>query len=101
MRPLASSVHAGSTLRVEITAERRGSELRADITAEAENVHVNTWLDGVELMSRVFKAPRPTEADLLSEAIEVGGREPLAVDAIRMAASLAGHRTTRDDGEPD
>ncbi len=90
IRPLASPMPAGTTLRVEILAERRGSELRADVTAEAENVHVHTWLDGVQAMDRTFKAPRRTEVDLLGEAIEIGGRDPVAVETIRMAARMAG-----------
>ena len=51
MRPIASTMPAGTTLRVEILAERRGSELRIDVTAEAENVHVHTFLDGVQVPS--------------------------------------------------
>ena len=90
MRPVTSPMPAGTTLRVELLASWRGSELRADVTAEAENVHVHAWLDGVEAMDRTFKAPRRTESDLLGEALEVGGREPLAMDTILMAARLAG-----------
>jgi hypothetical protein len=90
IRPIRSTVPAGTTLRVELLAERRGSELRADVTAEAENVRVHTWVDGVETMDRTFKAPRRTEVDLLAEAIEVGGRDPVSVDTIRMAARLTG-----------
>jgi hypothetical protein len=88
IRPVASSMPAGTTLRVEILASRRGSELRADVTAEAENVHVHTFLDGVEAIDRRFKAPRRTEVDLLSEALEVGGRDPLSMEAISMAAAM-------------
>ena len=65
IRPIASSMPPGTTLRVEILADRRGSELRADVTAEAENVHVHTWVDGVQSLDRTFKAPRRTEVDLL------------------------------------
>jgi hypothetical protein len=90
IRPFASPMPPGTTLRVEILAERRGSELRADVTAEAENVHVHTWLDGVQAMDRTFRAPRRNDVDLLGEALEVGGRDPLAVDTTRMAARLAG-----------
>jgi hypothetical protein len=90
IRPVASPMPPGTTLRVELLAERRGSELRADVTAEAENVHVHTWLDGVEALDRTFKAPRRTEVDLLGEALEGGGRDPVATETIRMAALLAG-----------
>jgi glucose-6-phosphate dehydrogenase assembly protein OpcA len=90
VRPIASTAPPGTTLRVELLAERRGSELRADVTAQADNVHVHTWLDGVQAIDRVFKAPRRTDVDLLGEALEAGGREPVAVETIRMAALLAG-----------
>ena len=90
IRPVASPMPPGTTLRVEILAERRGSELRTDVTAEAENVRVHAWLDGVQEMDRTFKAPRRSDVDLLGEALEVGGRDPLTVDTIRMAAELVG-----------
>ena len=41
-------------------------------------------------MDRTFKAPRRSEVDLLSEALEVGGRDPLTVETVRMAAALVG-----------
>ena len=90
VRPVASPMPPGTTLRVEILAERRGSELRTDVTAEAENVHVHAWLDGVQEMDRTFKAPRRTDVDLLGEALETGGRDPLTADTIRMAAAIMG-----------
>ena len=90
MRPVASPMPPGTTLRVEILADRRGSELRTDVTAEAENVRVHAWLDGIDEMDRTFKAPRRSEVDLLGEALEVGGRDALTVDTIRMAAALVG-----------
>jgi glucose-6-phosphate dehydrogenase assembly protein OpcA len=89
IRPVLSPMPGGTTLRVELLAERRGSELRADVTAEAETVHVRVWLDGIETLDRYFRAPRRTEADLLAEVIESTGRDPIAVDALRDAAELA------------
>lgn len=89
VRPIFSKMPSGTTLRIELLAERRGSELRADVTAEAENVHVRVWADGVEALERTFKAPRRSDVDLLAEAIEIGGRDPLAVETIRMAAALS------------
>jgi len=90
IRPIVSPTPAGTTLRVELLAERRGSELRADVTAEAEHVHVRVWQDGVEAMERHFYAPRRTEVDLLAEAIESGGRDPVASGALRSAAAIVG-----------
>ena len=90
VRPVVSSTPAGTTLRVELLAERRGSELRADVTAEAETVHVRVWLDGVEALDRSFRAPRRTEVELLAEAIESGGRDSVSVAALRSAARIVG-----------
>jgi glucose-6-phosphate dehydrogenase assembly protein OpcA len=89
VRPVESRMPAGTTLRVELLAERRGSELRADVTAEAETVHVRVWLDGVAALERSFLSARRTEVDLLAETIE-GGADPIAHDVIRVAARLAG-----------
>jgi glucose-6-phosphate dehydrogenase assembly protein OpcA len=88
LRPVASPMPAGTTLRVELLAERRGSELRADVTAEAETVHVRVWLDGVAALERSFLSARRTEVDLLAEAIE-SGTDPIAPEVIRTAARLA------------
>jgi glucose-6-phosphate dehydrogenase assembly protein OpcA len=90
VRPVISPTPPGTTLRVELLAERRASELRADVTAEAETVHVRVWQDGVEAMERHFRAPRRTEVDLLAEAIESGRQDPVGVGALRSAAALVG-----------
>jgi hypothetical protein len=92
IRPVISGMTGGTTLRVEILAERRGTELRAEVTAEAERVHVRVWEDGVEALARPFMAPRRTDVDLLAEAIEAGGRDQVAIGASSMAAALAGPR---------
>jgi hypothetical protein len=80
----------GTTLRVELTAAIHGSELRADITAEQEAVHARVWRDGERVLERGFNAPRRKDLDLLAESIEAGGRDPVAVGALAMAAELAG-----------
>lgn len=90
IRPVVSRMPPGTTLRVELLAERRGSELRVDVTAEAETVHVRVWQDGVEALDRIFRAPRRTDVDLLAEAIETGRRDPVAIGALRSAAALSG-----------
>jgi hypothetical protein len=90
VRPVMSEMPPGTTLRIELRSDYRGSELRADVTAEQDAVHARVWLDGVHSLERGFNAPRRTDVDLLAEAIEAGGRDPVAVGAIRMAAELAG-----------
>ena len=90
IRPVLSEMPAGTTLRIELLADWRGSELRADVTAEQDAVHVRVWQDGIHALERGFTAPRRTDVDLLAEAIEAGGRDPVAVDALALAAELAG-----------
>jgi len=90
IRPVMSEMPPGTTLRVELLADWRGSELRADVTAEQEAVHVRVWQDGVHALERGFNAPRRTDVDLLAEAIEGGGRDPVAVGTLELAAELAG-----------
>ena len=94
IRPVVSPMPSGTTLRIELLAERRGSELRADVTAEAETVHVRVWLDGVEALDRRFRAARQTDVDLLAEAIEAGRQDPVAIGALRAAAALAADWTS-------
>jgi hypothetical protein len=90
IRPVLSEMPPGTTLRVELLADWRGSELRCDVTAEQEAVHARIWQDGVHALERGFNAPRRTDVDLLAEAIEGGGRDPVAVGTTRLAAELAG-----------
>jgi glucose-6-phosphate dehydrogenase assembly protein OpcA len=90
VRPVLSEMPSGTTLRIELLADWRGSELRADVTAEQEAVHARIWRDGVHALERGFNAPRRTDIDLLAEAIEATGRDPVAVGATAMAAELAG-----------
>jgi glucose-6-phosphate dehydrogenase assembly protein OpcA len=90
VRPVVSEMPPGTTLRVELLADWRGSEFRADVTAEQEAVHARIWQDGVHALERGFNAPRRTDVDLLAEAIEASGRDPVAVGATEMAAALAG-----------
>jgi glucose-6-phosphate dehydrogenase assembly protein OpcA len=90
IRPVVSTMPAGTTLRVELLCERRGSELRADVTAEAETVHVRVWQDGVECLERHFLAARRGEVDLLAEAIESGGHDTVAVGTLQAVAKLVG-----------
>jgi hypothetical protein len=90
IRPVLSEMPTGTTLRVELLADWRGSELRADVTAEQDAVHVRVWQDGVHALERGFTAPRRKDIDLLAEAIEGGGRDPVASDSLALAAQLAG-----------
>jgi len=90
LRPVVSPAPSGTTLRVELRANRRGSELVVEVTAEAEHVRVNACRDGVDALEWTFHAVRRTDADLLTEAIEADGRDPVAEGTLDTAARLAG-----------
>jgi glucose-6-phosphate dehydrogenase assembly protein OpcA len=90
LRPSPSELPTGTTLRVELTARMRGSELRADITAEQDAVHARVWRNGFRILERGFTAPRRKDVDLLAEAVEAGGTDPVGQDALAMAAMLVG-----------
>lgn len=90
VRPVWSDAPDGTTLRLELLAERRGSELRVEVTGEAEAVHVRAWQDGIPVLDRLFRGPRRTDVDLLAEAIETPGRDRVAVEALRTAGRLLG-----------
>jgi len=90
IKPVVSTMPAGTTLRVELRADRRGSELRADVTAEVDTVHVRVWQDGVEALDRRFLAARRADVDLLAEAIEAASRDHVTVGILQAAAALIG-----------
>lgn len=92
IRPVVSTQPSGTTLRVELLAERRGSELRADVTAEEDVVHLRVWQDGVDVLERRFQAGRRGDVDLLADAIEAGRRDAVSAGALQAAARLVGAR---------
>ena len=91
-----SRMPPGTTLEIELLAERRGAELRAEVTADAERILVRAHLDGLTLVDRAFLLPRRREPDLLEEALELGTRDRIGAAALRLAAALVGGG--RDDG---
>lgn len=90
IRPTTSTMPPGTTLVVELGAQRRGATLSIAVSAEAEVVIVRATLNGRILPERQFMAPRRTEVELLAETVESVGRDPVAVAALLAAADLAG-----------
>ena len=99
LRPQLSGMPGGTTLRVELLAERRGSELLTEVTAEAETVRCRVRRDGAEVLERRFNAARRTDADLLAEAIERSGIDPISSQTVRVASDLV--RPHIDEGAAD
>ena len=101
LRPVVSPAPSGTTLRVELLAERRASELRVEVTAEAESVRVRALRDGVEALDRTFHAARRTDADLLTEAIEADGRDPVAEGTLASGGAAGAGGAGGDAGRTD
>lgn len=99
LRPVASELPRGTTLRLEIVARHGGIDLRGEVTAAAQEVRVRIFRDGKPHLARSFLAPRQREVELLAQAIEESGPDPVAVDAIQVAAELAGGRAAVAHGE--
>jgi glucose-6-phosphate dehydrogenase assembly protein OpcA len=89
LMPEVSTLPRGATTHVAIVAAARRSELRVDVMGHHEAVVVRASLDGTVVLDRAYGAARRTEADLLAEAIESGGRVAVETATIRLAAELA------------
>jgi len=90
LEPIESDNVAGSTLEVEIGAQRGGHMLIARVTGQADGVTVATTVDGDQLPDRHYLVPRRREGELLAETIEDAGAHPITAEALAMAAALVG-----------
>jgi hypothetical protein len=90
LHPVSSTMPSGTTLQIDIDAERRRSTLRARITAEADGVRVQAAIDGGPAFDRFYQGPRATDIQLLMAAIESGGHDRVTDDAIRLTGALLG-----------
>jgi glucose-6-phosphate dehydrogenase assembly protein OpcA len=95
LTPAPSEMPPGTTLAVDLTAERHDAELAIEVNARAEAVVVCGTIGRREIRERVFHAPRRTEVELLAETIESVGRDEVAEEALAMAAELAGPKDVR------
>lgn len=93
--PEASTMPPGTTLAVELEAERRGHVLHVEVNARADAVVVCGSIDRRDLAERTFMAPRRNETELLAETIESVGRDRISAETLSVAAALAGTPETR------
>ena len=90
LRPAVSNLGAGSTVRVEIASRLRGAELLGSVAAGDRRVEVSVLDNGRERIRRSYVAPRLTDVELLGRAVEDGGADPVAAQALAMASRLLG-----------
>jgi glucose-6-phosphate dehydrogenase assembly protein OpcA len=96
LRPAASNLGPGSTVRVEIRSQLRGSEMVGQVIAGDRTVKVTIRDQGRARVKRTYLAPRLTDVDLLIRAVEEGGADPLAIQALEMASALIAVRPARE-----
>ena len=89
-KPIESSNVAGSTMEVEIGAQRAGHMLVTRVTGQSDGITVASTIDGDQLPDRHYLVPRRQEGELLAETIEDAGAHPITAEALAMAAAIVG-----------
>lgn len=90
LEPIESSNVAGSTMEVEIGAQRAGHMLVTRVTGQSDGITVASTIDGDQLPDRHYLVPRRQEGELLAETIEDAGAHPITAEALAMAAAIVG-----------
>lgn len=90
LEPVTDTGRSGTTLALQIAAERRGGRLELNVTADGERTHVRATVDGANVHERSLRATRATDAELLSQALELGEVDPLSPSILRTFAHLVG-----------
>jgi hypothetical protein len=90
LEPVVDAGRSGTTLALHITAERRGGVLELNVRADGESTHVRASINGTAVHERTLRAKRATDAELLSQALELGEVDPLSPSILRTFAQLVG-----------
>jgi hypothetical protein len=90
LEPVVDAGRSGTTLALHITAERRGGVLELNVRADGESTHVRASINGIAVHERTLRAKRATDAELLSQALELGEVDPLSPSILRTFAQLVG-----------
>lgn len=90
LEPQSDAGRTGTTLQLHITAERRGGTLELSVRANDSSTQVRATVDGTLVHERTLRAKRATDAELLSQALELGEVDPLSPSILRMFSQLVG-----------
>jgi glucose-6-phosphate dehydrogenase assembly protein OpcA len=90
LEPIADAGHSGTTLALHLKGERRGSTLELTVRADGSTTQVQATINGTLVKERVFRAKRATDAELLSNALELGEVDPLSPSILRTFVQLVG-----------
>ena len=90
LQPVADAGHSGTTLALHLKGERRGSTLELTVRVDGETTQVQASINGTLVKERIFRAKRATDAELLSNALELGEVDPLSPSILRTFVQLVG-----------
>jgi glucose-6-phosphate dehydrogenase assembly protein OpcA len=90
LEPVVDAGHSGTTLALHIKGERRGSTLELTVRADGATTQVQATINGTLVNERIFRAKRATDAELLSQALELGEVDPLSPSILRTFVQLVG-----------
>ena len=90
LEPVTDAGHSGTTLALHLKGERRGSTLELTVRADGATTQVQATINGAPVKERTFRAKRATDAELLSQALELGEIDPLSPSILRTFVQLVG-----------
>ena len=90
LEPVVDAGHSGTTLALHLKGERRGSTLELTVRADGATTQVQATINGTLVTERTFRAKRATDAELLSNALELGEVDPLSPSILRTFVQLVG-----------
>jgi glucose-6-phosphate dehydrogenase assembly protein OpcA len=90
LEPVVDAGHSGTTLALHLKGERRGSTLELTVRADGATTQVRATINGTLVKERIFRAKRATDAELLSNALELGEVDPLSPSILRTFVQLVG-----------
>ena len=93
LEPVVDAGHSGTTLALHLKGERRGSTLELTVRADGATTQVQATINGTLVNERIFRAKRATDAELLSNALELGEVDPLSPSILRTSYSSSDERT--------
>ena len=90
LEPVVDAGHSGTTLALHLKGERRGSTLELTVRADGATTQVQATINSTLVKERIFRAKRATDAELLSNALELGEIDPLSPSILRTFVQLVG-----------
>ena len=90
LEPVVDAGHSGTTLALHLKGERRGSTLELTVRVDGATTQVQATVNGTLVNERIFRAKRATDAELLSNALELGEVDPLSPSILRTFVQLVG-----------